>query len=571
MISKLSLLLLYKKKLIFISILLVFLTLIDFVSIGSIPFMIGLMVDENFVGTEILINLFDLDQFNIFQKKEYLIFFILFILLAFLLKFFLIILFHYSNEKLQFEIKENILSKLFKLYFLQNFISFSKRGSAKIIRNLSIEASNSAIYFSNIILLIKELVIIFLFLSYLFYINIKMSLISFLIIGLVVFFLYFFFSRRVKLFGKSFVSAKEKLINNIKDNYNSFKEIKIYDLEKVILLDFKKITKKINKIAFKINLYKNLPKAYLELFIIFVILLIFYQFSDTKENFISYIPTLSFLAIVVARLIPSFSVISSVFINLKFYEQSLNHIIFELNDLNENKESFSETINNKETNNFLLDKIDYKIKFENVNFSYSKDRNLFKNFNHTIVKSDKLLISGLSGSGKTTFINLLIGFIKNYEGKITVNNNDIQKNIKFWRENISYCPQQNILIDDSLIKNITFEDHNENINHTLLNEIYKILDIDNLIFDLPQGDQTILGEFGHQLSGGQKQRIGLARALYKNRNILILDEATNALDEENERKIINNILKFYEKKTVIAITHNIYLYEFFDKTLDLDK
>ena len=194
MISKLSLLLLYKKKLIFISILLVFLTLIDFVSIGSIPFMIGLMVDENFVGTEILINLFDLDQFNIFQKKEYLIFFILFILLAFLLKFFLIILFHYSNEKLQFEIKENILSKLFKLYFLQNFISFSKRGSAKIIRNLSIEASNSAIYFSNIILLIKELVIIFLFLSYLFYINIKMSLISFLIIGLIVFFLYFFFN-----------------------------------------------------------------------------------------------------------------------------------------------------------------------------------------------------------------------------------------------------------------------------------------------------------------------------------------------------------------------------------------
>ena len=166
---------------------------------------------------------------------------------------------------------------------------------------------------------------------------------------------------------------------------------------------------------------------------------------------------------------------------------------------------------------------------------------------------------------------MLIGFIKNYEGKITVNNNDIQKNIKIWRENISYCPQQNILIDDSLIKNITFEDHNENINHTFLNEIYKILDIDNLIFDLPQGDQTILGEFGHQLSGGQKQRIGLARALYKNRNILILDEATNALDEENERKIINNILKFYEKKTVIAITHNIYLYKFFDKTLDLDK
>tara|TARA_B100001564_G_scaffold340924_1_gene335045 strand:+ start:7201 stop:8916 length:1716 start_codon:yes stop_codon:yes gene_type:complete len=569
MISKLSLLLLYKKKLIFISILLIFLTLIDFVSIGSIPFMIGLMVDENFIGTEILINLFDLDQFNIFQKKEYFIFFILFILLAFLLKFFLIILFHYSNEKLQFEIKENILSKLFKLYFVQNYISFSKRGSAKIIRNLSIEASNSAIYFSNIILLIKELVIIFLFLSYLFYINIKISLISFLIIVLIIFLLYFFFNRRVKLFGKSFVFAKEKLINNVKDNYNSFKEIKIYDLEKVILLDFKKITKKINKIAFKINIYKNLPRAYLELFIIFIILLIFYQFSDTKENFISYIPTLSFLAMVVARLIPSFSVISSVFINLKFYEQSLNHIIFELNDLNENKESFSETIDNKESNNFILDEIDYKIKFENVNFSYSKDKNLFTNFNQLIVKGDKLLISGLSGSGKTTLVNLFIGFIKNYDGKITVNNKDIKNNINVWRKNISYCPQQTILIDDTLIKNITFEDQSENINHDLLNDVYEIVDIHSLINDLPQGEQTILGEFGHQLSGGQKQRIGIARALYKNRNILILDEATNALDENNEKKIINKVLSYYKKKTVIAITHNVYLEKFFNKTIDL--
>ena len=569
MISKLSLLLLYKKKLIFISILLIFLTLIDFVSIGSIPFMIGLMVDENFIGTEILINLFDLDQFNIFQKKEYFIFFILFILLAFLLKFFLIILFHYSNEKLQFEIKENILSKLFKLYFVQNYISFSKRGSAKIIRNLSIEASNSAIYFSNIILLIKELVIIFLFLSYLFYINIKISLISFLIIVLIIFLLYFFFNRRVKLFGKSFVFAKEKLINNVKDNYNSFKEIKIYDLEKVILLDFKKITKKINKIAFKINIYKNLPRAYLELFIIFIILVIFYQFSDTKENFISYIPTLSFLAMVVARLIPSFSVISSVFINLKFYEQSLNHIIFELNDLNENKESFSETIDNKESNNFILDEIDYKIKFENVNFSYSKDKNLFTNFNQLIVKGDKLLISGLSGSGKTTLVNLFIGFIKNYDGKITVNNKDIKNNINVWRKNISYCPQQTILIDDTLIKNITFEDQSENINHDLLNDVYEIVDIHSLINDLPQGEQTILGEFGHQLSGGQKQRIGIARALYKNRNILILDEATNALDENNEKKIINKVLSYYKKKTVIAITHNVYLEKFFNKTIDL--
>lgn len=569
MISKLSLLLLYKKKLIFISILLIFLTLIDFVSIGSIPFMIGLMVDENFIGTEILINLFDLDQFNIFQKKEYFIFFILFILLAFLLKFFLIILFHYSNEKLQFEIKENILSKLFKLYFVQNYISFSKRGSAKIIRNLSIEGSNSAIYFSNIILLIKELVIIFLFLSYLFYINIKISLISFLIIGLIIFLLYFFFNRRVKLFGKSFVFAKEKLINNVKDNYNSFKEIKIYDLEKVILLDFKKITKKINKIAFKINIYKNLPRAYLELFIIFIILLIFYQFSDTKENFISYIPTLSFLAMVVARLIPSFSVISSVFINLKFYEQSLNHIIFELNDLNENKESFSETIDNKESNNFILNEIDYKIKFENVNFSYSKDKNLFTNFNQLIVKGDKLLISGLSGSGKTTLVNLFIGFIKNYDGKITVNNKDIKNNINVWRKNISYCPQQTILIDDTLIKNITFEDQSENINHDLLNDVYEIVDIHSLINDLPQGEQTILGEFGHQLSGGQKQRIGIARALYKNRNILILDEATNALDENNEKKIINKVLSYYKKKTVIAITHNVYLEKFFNKTIDL--
>ena len=125
-----------------------------------------------------------------------------------------------------------------------------------------------------------------------------------------------------------------------------------------------------------------------------------------------------------------------------------------------------------------------------------------------------------------------------------------------WRDNFSYCPQQNLLIDDSFINNIIFKEDNEKINKDLLDKIYKILDLDKILINLPQKELTMLGEFGYQLSGGQKQRVNIARALYKDRNILILDEATNALDEISEYNIINNILEFYKERTVILITHN---------------
>lgn len=115
------------------------------------------------------------------------------------------------------------------------------------------------------------------------------------------------------------------------------------------------------------------------------------------------------------------------------------------------------------------------------------------------------MVTGKSGVGKTTFVNLLLGFIKDYQGKITLNDYDIKKNIRMWRDNFSYCPQQNLLIDDSFINNIIFKEDNEKVNKDLLDKIYKILDLDKILINLPQKELTMLGEFGYQLSGGQKQ------------------------------------------------------------------
>lgn len=571
MISKLSLILFYKKKIISISILLFFLTLVDFISLGSIPFLVAFFLDENFYGIKILRNFLNFDLVNVFDKENYLFFLFFLIFLIFLIKFFLNILFYYLNERFQFEIKQSILSKLYKLYFLQDFFFFNRIGSSKIIRNLSIEVTNSAVYFSNIILLIKELIIIALFFFSLFYINLKFFLLFLTFTTISVISFIFILNKKIKLFGIDFLFAKEKLINNIKDSYNSFKEVKLYNLVELISINFRKITDQINNISFKINLYKVLPKVYLELFLISIILIVFYRLANTQASFVSHVPMLSFIVILIARFIPSFNVFVSVFTNLKFYQQSLNHIIYELNNLNSNKENFYEKNISDDFNIFLLHKIDYKIKFHNVNFSYSEKNHLFKNFNQIVAKRDKLLVTGKSGVGKTTFVNLLLGFIKDYQGKITLNDYDIKKNIRMWRDNFSYCPQQNLLIDDSFINNIIFKEDNEKVNKDLLDKIYKILDLDKILINLPQKELTMLGEFGYQLSGGQKQRVNIARALYKDRNILILDEATNALDEISEYNIINNILEFYKERTVILITHNENFKKIFNKILYLGK
>ena len=166
-----------------------------------------------------------------------------------------------------------------------------------------------------------------------------------------------------------------------------------------------------------------------------------------------------------------------------------------------------------------------KIVIKDLKFSYNLKDNLFSNLNLEIKIGDTIGIFGDSGSGKSSFINLLIGLLKPKNGQILIDGIDINSNINSWRESIGYVPQNIFLIDDTLRRNISFDLELDSNDEKKLNECLKQSELINFVNNLQNGLDTIVGERGSRISGGQLQRVGIARALYNDPKILIFDES----------------------------------------------
>lgn len=204
-----------------------------------------------------------------------------------------------------------------------------------------------------------------------------------------------------------------------------------------------------------------------------------------------------------------------------------------------------------------------KFSLKNIN-----QKKIFENLNEKFSKGEIIGILGESGKGKSTLINLISGLLILDKGVILVDGKNIFSDIYSWRLNISYIPQNIYLIDDTLKNNIAFFNNLE-IDEYKYKKALEDAQIVEFVNDLKKKDEEIVGERGSKISGGQMQRIALARALYKGSDVLILDEATNALDEINENKILNILSKLKKNKLIIIISHNKKTLKICDRILSI--
>ena len=182
-------------------------------------------------------------------------------------------------------------------------------------------------------------------------------------------------------------------------------------------------------------------------------------------------------------------------------------------------------------------------------------KKLAKKFSRILQKGDVIFLYGEIGVGKTTLVDLIIGILKPSEGEILVDGNNINFTLREWQNNIGYIPQFIYLSDDSIKKNIALGVNEEEIDMNKIESAVHNSQCSEFIKNLPKKLDTTIGEQGIRLSGGQRQRIGIARALYNNPNLLVMDEATSSLDEKTENEIINSINLMRGKKTIIISAH----------------
>jgi len=269
---------------------------------------------------------------------------------------------------------------------------------------------------------------------------------------------------------------------------------------------------------------------------------------------------LSLIGVVLIRLIPSISRITTSLQSLKYTTATFERVSYDLsikintrNDDQDNKIEF--------TNN---------IKLRNINFSFKKyKKNILKDLNFEIKKNNLICIRGESGSGKSTFANMFAGLYQPDQGEFIVDDKIVKTSSLGWISKVGYVTQDTYLIDDTIKRNIAFGVEDSQIDEKKINEIIELVQLKELIESLPSNIDTTVGERGSILSMGQIQRIGIARALYRNTDILLFDEITSSLDQINTNKIYKLIKKMKSLKTIIVITHELSNDEIFDQIYEL--
>ena len=457
----------------------------------------------------------------------------------------------------------SILStKIFRNIIKKKYLYFTNSNSASFIKTMtadSILIKNNLNYCAQII---AELFTIF-FISTLLFITHPFAMITSVILffsGTIIFLL--LLKKKTKIWAEERNHFDRKRISIVKQVIGSIRDLKLLNVEEKFLKSFENDNLHFLSVNRKNDFTLTLPKIWIELLTIFTILLLLFILIFLDDNQVvpkSIIPLLALYVGSSFKLIPSFNRIITGVQSLRFATPVLNEYkILSVDDLRD-----SEKFTNKDEN-ISLNK---KIKINNLSFSYNSKNNILENLNLEIDKSKKIGILGPSGSGKSTFLDIFTGIIDEYEGEVLVDGKNIKDGIRSWRNSISYLSQSSAFLNDTIKNNILLGSNE--INQEL---IYKSINnslIGELVNSLPLKENTIIGENGMKLSGGEKQRLALARIFYLQRDILILDESTNALDEDTENKVLENIWRNFSDKTIIQVTHNPKILKNCDKVYKL--
>ena len=485
---------------------------------------------------------------NFFIISLFLSLFIIFLLSALFLA-----LAHYTTVSFTENILASFQSKILEVYLDQKLDFYVKNKSGDLIQKLMVHTVKASEFITLIFKSIKETILLIVITIMLLYVSIKATLI-FICMGLVIVSASYIFSK-IKVFASAekVADIQSETFSMGSQILNGIKILKAYSVENF----FKSIignqieTKK--KLQINNHFYDQMPLILIRLLTLSGILTVLFSIFLLNDNPSKYVSYIALFGAAGYKLNSSIGQISNYLVGAAINFPSIKIVFGELNIM---EDSISKN-NIKEKSIFIFDK---SIKFENVCFHYNKDQFNLKNIYLEIKKGSFTSIIGESGSGKSTIVDLIMNFYQSNTGNIFIDDSNINYiDKKDLRKNIGYVSQDSFIISGSINSNIAFGIRNEFINHKEVVRVAKIAEIHEYIYNLPDKYDTILSEQGVNLSGGQKQRIVLSRALYSNKKILILDEATSNLDKSNEEKIISKILKHSREHniTVINVAHSL--------------
>lgn len=527
--------------------------LLETLGIGAIIPLISIIVNEE-SGTNFVKNFIN---FELYSKNEILIFLGILIFIVYLIKALFLSILEFIIQKFVVSVNSEVTSSLFKNYLNRPYKFIFSNNSPILFRNLTSEVSNfCAGIIEPMILAAKEFFTFILIISMLITINYQISLV--IIFFVVLFFLIVKIILQKILYnlGKKEQSTKGLLNKTKLEAFQGFKFIKSYKIENLFVSSLNKIFKEFIEVKHKSTAYRSLPRIWIELFIILILIFLGMIFKYFQLSLSEYLIFVSIFMISMIKVMPSLISFIRVINMFQNYQASI--------DLISNDLSFENKIDYKSIEKEKINLNDFEfLDFQNLHFCYeNQNKEIIKDLSLRINSKNEILgICGPSGSGKTTLIDLLIGLLSPQKGNLYVDDQKLDFK-KINHQIFGYVPQNTFLFDDSIKNNILITSENRKISEEQYQKTLAQSELIEFVNSLSEKDNTKLGENGVRISGGQKQRIGIARALISQPKILILDEATSALDYEIEKNIFKTIKGLSSQTSVIVISHNERIWEY---------
>lgn len=523
--------------------------LFEILSIGLIIPSVSLIIEE--------------ENFKYFEHLKYLSAYfsintitllLIILILIFSFKLFFLFFFEYKTQHYLKIISIDLFYKIYSFYILAPWKKIIKKDHAYVVRNIT---SDTEIFVKqgllNLVLLFKNVIIVFVFTMYLFSVNVKFTI---FVLGFFIFFLLLFiFFLKNRLIDISFKRKDAVMFRfrNITETIFSLREIKLINNENYFINLFKQNEEKIADLNIQLALISKMPRLVLELLIVFAVAVSIIFLTKSKIEIYDLLPVMALYIYITFRLIPTFISINHNLQAIKYSKAQIDEVITNIKITNKlgKKETINQNTTYKVNDVFDVNSLEGK----NISFRYSDESPvIFENANFRFEKGSIISIEGENGTGKSTLLDIISGLMRPNEGQLLVNDEEILENLTAYQNKIGYVSQSIFLHNVSIKENLLFG--RKNISNEDLENTLQLTNIKQFTDNLPRKLETQVGSIGKFLSGGQKQKIGIARALLGKPKVIILDEATSALDKESQKNFFEVISKIKKDKIILVISHN---------------
>ncbi len=471
------------------------------------------------------------------------------LVIAYTMKSFFITFLIWKQMSFIHNVQASLSQRLFINYLRQPYTFHLQRNSAQLIRNIVTETGMFALTgLSAAMILLTETLVLLGIIVLLLFIEPVGAIITAITIGLVSLLFYYFTRGYILKWGKARQYHEGMRIQHLQQGLGAVKDVKLLGREDYFFSQYSFHNKRSAHVGKYVYTMQQFPRVLLELLAVIGLSILVVTMVMQGDNSGTLFATLAVFAAAAFRMLPSVNKIITAIQRVRYSLPVINILHEELVGFDE-----CQTKNNNKT---LLFKDSLNLESVTYKYPLTEDK-VLSGVNISIPVGTSVGFIGGSGAGKSTIVDIILGLLTPVKGRVLVDGIDIEEDLRCWQNNIGYVPQSIYLTDDSLRRNIAFGISNEDIDELALNRAIKAAQLNEFVNSLENGLDSVVGERGIRISGGQRQRIGIARALYHDPEVLVLDEATSSLDVATETKIMEAVNTFKGKKTIIIVAHRL--------------